>query len=111
MALRQKISSWLRPRSHREQRLTCGFSPEVIHARPIEAWIEAKTGKSARQVTTRDLLKIPRRNDLRYEQPTSVSGGRLDRHLLHLSEQRSDDLLARGDAFIENTPADDSRTE
>lgn len=72
--------------------------------RPIEAWMEERTGKHATEVTIADIQALPRRRRLRYASVTSPLGGRLDRHLKHLEETEIVRLLERGDRFLAETP-------
>jgi hypothetical protein len=68
--------------------------------------MEAKTGKAAETITIADLQALPRQKGLKYAPLTSKLGGRLDRHLKHLTDDEAAELLAMGDRFIEETPAD-----
>jgi len=68
--------------------------------------MEAKTGKRAVDVTIADVQALPRKKGLRYAPFTSRLGGRLDRHLEHVDDDEAADLLARGDRFLDETPAD-----
>jgi hypothetical protein len=75
--------------------------------RTIEAWVEQETGKSAEEVTTADLLKVPRRRDLHYAPLVSPLGGRLDGHLDHLDPDEAKALLEEGDRFLDETVVDE----
>lgn len=81
--------------------------PAIGTERPIDDWMAAKTGKGIEQITTRDLLEIPRRRGLSYAPMESALGGRLDRHLRHLSDDEAADLQRRGDEFLAATRTDD----
>jgi hypothetical protein len=80
---------------------------QTSHGRPIDEWVQERTGKSADAVTTRDLLELPRPSGLRYDDSmVSRLGGRLDRHLMHLSDEEAAELQREGDEFLDATPSD-----
>ncbi len=76
------------------------------HGRLIDEWMERTTGKSVNEVTTEDVLAVPRSSNLRYAPLVSPLGGRLDGHLRHLSDDEARDLQRLGDDFLDATPAD-----
>jgi hypothetical protein len=75
-------------------------------ARPIEDWMEHQTGKSVREIRIADLMALPRRRGLKYATLRSRLGGRLDRHLKHLTDEEVIELLKRGDQFLDETPSE-----
>jgi hypothetical protein len=72
--------------------------------RPIDAWIEDRTGKPASRVTIADILAVPRRRGLKWGPVRSSLGGRLDSHLKHLDDEEAAELMERGDRFLNDTP-------
>jgi hypothetical protein len=73
--------------------------------------MEAKTGKPVSDIKIADLQALPHATDLKYAPLTSRLGGRLDRHLKHLTDDEAADLLERGDRFLADTPDEPARDQ
>jgi hypothetical protein len=78
------------------------------HSNYIDEWLEERVGKPAEDITLADLMKVPRRTDLRYEDVRSPLGGKIAPHLRHLSPEEAADLLERGDRFLDETDDGDA---
>jgi hypothetical protein len=69
----------------------------------IDEWLEERLGKAVKDVTIADIQGLPAPDRLEWESLTSELGGRLDGHLLHLTQDEADDLEQKGDRFLAET--------